>query len=136
MSETNSKTVLFVCEHGSAKSVAAAAQFNKIARESNLNFRAISRGTDPDEEFPPNILQGLSKDGLNPGEAKPLPLSQEDFAGAERVIIFNELPAGFGNRADVEHWRDLPAVSENYDKASNAIAVKVIKLLNELKTKK
>ena len=38
-------TILFVCEHGSAKSVVAAAHFNQIATARGLPFRAISRGT-------------------------------------------------------------------------------------------
>src|SRR5688572_249911 len=46
-------TVLFVCEHGSAKSVVAAAHFNRIAADRGLPFRAISRGTAPDPEMAP-----------------------------------------------------------------------------------
>ena len=41
-------TVLFVCEHGAAKSVIAAAYFNQLASEKNLDVRAIERGTNPD----------------------------------------------------------------------------------------
>ena len=46
-------TILFVCEHGSAKSVVAAAHFNRIAAARGLPFRAISRGTVPDVEMAP-----------------------------------------------------------------------------------
>lgn len=46
-------TVLFVCEHGSAKSVVAAAHFNRLAEQRGLPFHAISRGTAPDEEMAP-----------------------------------------------------------------------------------
>ncbi|MGH9334858.1 MAG: hypothetical protein ACRD21_14045, partial [Vicinamibacteria bacterium] len=42
------RTVVFVCEHGAAKSVIAAAHFNRLAKERELPFRAISRGTVPD----------------------------------------------------------------------------------------
>ena len=35
-------TVLFICEHGSAKSVVAAAHFNQIAADRGLPYRAIS----------------------------------------------------------------------------------------------
>ena len=34
-------TVVFVCEHGAAKSVVAAAHFNRMARERGLAVRAI-----------------------------------------------------------------------------------------------
>ena len=50
-----------VCEHGSAKSVVAAAHFNYIARERNLKLRAISRGTNPDEEIAPKAAEGLKE---------------------------------------------------------------------------
>jgi hypothetical protein len=42
------KRIVFVCEHGAAKSVIAAAYFNKLARERNLNYEAVCRGTFPD----------------------------------------------------------------------------------------
>ena len=45
--------VLFVCEHGSTKSTVAAAHFNKLAGERGLKLRAVSRGTNPDEEVAP-----------------------------------------------------------------------------------
>ena len=37
--------VVFVCEHGAAKSVIATAYFNKLAAERGLPFRATFRGT-------------------------------------------------------------------------------------------
>jgi arsenate reductase len=39
--------VIFVCEHGAAKSVIAAAYFNKIATERGLPDRATYRGASP-----------------------------------------------------------------------------------------
>jgi hypothetical protein len=36
-------TILFVCEHGAAKSVIAAAYFDKLAKERGLNYRAVFR---------------------------------------------------------------------------------------------
>ncbi len=51
-------TILFVCEHGSAKSVVAAAHFNRIAAARGLPFRAISRGTVPDAEMAPAAVKG------------------------------------------------------------------------------
>jgi arsenate reductase (thioredoxin) len=41
-------TVVFVCEHGAAKSVIATAYFNKLAAERGLRTRAIYRGVNPD----------------------------------------------------------------------------------------
>ena len=39
-------TVLFVCEHGAAKSVIAAAEFNRLAEQRGLAWRATFRGRD------------------------------------------------------------------------------------------
>jgi hypothetical protein len=51
-------TVVFVCLHGSVKSVMAAAHFNRIAKERQLPFVAVARGVDPDREIPASIRQG------------------------------------------------------------------------------
>src|SRR5690242_15420164 len=46
------ETILFVCEHGSAKSVIAAAHFKRLAEQRGLPHRAIARGINPDPEIP------------------------------------------------------------------------------------
>ncbi len=104
MRENKESVVLFVCEHGSAKSVVAAAHFNKPAHEMNLNIRALSRGTDPDEEILPNVLQGLTAEGLMPGEAKPKLLSRDDVAGVARVVTFCDLPKDIAAKVPTESW--------------------------------
>jgi len=134
--ENQQPTVLFVCEHGSAKSVVAAAHFNKLARERNLNVRAISRGTNPDEEMPLKITQGLETEGLTAGEPKPKMLSKDDVAGASRVVTFCDLPAGFDKLAPVEQWNDVPPISEDYNKSRDAMVTHINSLLDELKSKK
>ncbi len=128
--------VLFVCEHGSAKSVVAAAHFNKLARERNLAARAISRGTNPDEEMPPKITQGLETEGLMAGEPKPKMLSKDDVVGASRVVTFCDLPEGYNQLAPVEQWNDVPPISEDYNKSRDAMLVHINQLLDEMKSKK
>ena len=111
----NKQLVLFVCEHGSAKSVVAAAHFNKLALAKNLVLRAISRGTDPDEEIPRFIVEGLEGEGLTPGELKPKLLSKGDIAGALRVAAFCDLPDRYGTLAPIE----IPASPSNTHPASS-----------------
>ncbi len=53
------KTVVFVCQHGTAKSMVAAAHFNRLAQQQNLPYRAISRGITPEAS-----LQAATKTGL------------------------------------------------------------------------
>jgi hypothetical protein len=40
--------IVFVCEHGTVKSVVALEYFNQLARKKGIPFEAISRGTHPD----------------------------------------------------------------------------------------
>lgn len=124
--------VLFVCEHGSAKSVVAAAHFNRLAGERGLKLRAVSRGTDPDPEIAPAAATGLRSDGLEADEPTPKKLSQAAVAGAARVVTFCELPAGYVETTPVERWEDVPPVSEDYAKARDAMLVRVRRLLDQL----
>ena len=87
--------VIFVCEHGSAKSVIAAAHFNNLARERNLNLRAVSRGTNPDKEIAPKAAEGLQADGLPVAQEKPKRLSRADVSRGIRVVAFCELPDAY-----------------------------------------
>jgi protein-tyrosine-phosphatase len=123
--------VLFVCEHGSAKSVLAAAHFNKLAREKRISVRAISRGTDPDDEIPSNVWKGLEADGLIPAEAKPRLLREEDVSGAIRVITFCDLPQNIKTRSAIVSSGDVPPVSEDYCNARDEISKRAGKLLGE-----
>lgn len=131
MRENTKSVVLFVCEHGSAKSVVAA-HFNRLARERNLNVRALSRGTDPDEDIPPNVMQGLESEGLAPDEPKPRLLSKAEVAGAICIVKFCDFPKDFEGKKPLADWSDVPPVSENYDKARDEIAARVKILLNEI----
>jgi len=55
-------TVIFVCEHGAAKSIIAATYLNKIAIEKGLNLQVFARGTDPDIELSRYAVTGLLED--------------------------------------------------------------------------
>ena len=55
------QTVVFVCEHGAAKSVLAAAYFNRFAAQMGLDMQAVARGTKPDQELSPQTVKGLGQ---------------------------------------------------------------------------
>ena len=118
---SQNQTILFVCEHGAAKIVIAAAYFNKLALESNSTLRAVARGTNPDDELSSNTINGLHTDGLTPTESKPQKLSLADLESSQRIISFCELPKEFQDRIPIEQWDNVPPVSENYKKARDAI---------------
>jgi len=124
--------IVFVCEHGAAKSVIAAAHFNKLASDRNLNVRAISRGTNPDQELGPKAVAGLQADGLAVPREKPTRLSEGDVSKATLVVAFCELPEAYRKGRRVEQWNDVPSVSEDYSKARHAIVERVKQLIDEM----
>lgn len=127
-------TVLFVCEHGSAKSVVAAAHFNRIAAERGLPFRAVSRGTVPDPEMAPAAVKGLLEEGLKPTDPAPIKLTQSDLDTAARVVTFCDLPADLKAATPVERW-EVPPVSTEYVKSREAMLGLMERLLLELAPK-
>lgn len=127
--------VVFVCEHGAARSIASAAHFNKLAKERRLNLRALARGTNPDPELAPKVVAGLRADGLTPSESAPKKISKADLVGAKRVIAFCELPADYPGRVPVEHWDGVPPMNEDYGKARDWLLERINRLLEELQPK-
>ena len=127
-------TVVFVCEHGTVKSVVAMAWFNKLAAERGLTLRAISRGTAPDPAVPGPVLEGLRGDSLTLGAFTPLLFTPADVRSAVAVISFDQpgVAATVAGKAPVTAWDSLPAVSEDYGKASAAIRRRVARIVDSL----
>ena len=125
--------IVFVCEHGAAKSVNAAAYFNKLAAETDLQLRASARGTNPDSELSAKAITGLREDGLTPTESVPEKLSLADVDSAQRIVSFCELPEEYLKKTFVERWDDIPPVSENYEKARDEILERLRRLMQQLR---
>lgn len=92
--KSTAQTVVFVCEHGAAKSVIAAAYFNKLAAERHLNFHAVARGLTPQPELSTSAVAGLEKDGVPFAKEQPRRLSSEETRTAVRVVAFCPVPKG------------------------------------------
>jgi protein-tyrosine-phosphatase len=117
----NSKTIVFVCLHGSVKSQIAAAHFNRIARERGLLYTAISRGIEVDSSIPTGIRDGLNLDGLAPLDDVPQTLTPAEAAGAIKVIAFDAVPDNKRSVAEVNYWSDVPPATKNYLAARDVI---------------
>ena len=131
--KAQTQTVVFVCEHGAAKSVVAAAHFNRLATERGLPFRAVSRGTAPDSSVPGPITNGLSTEKMSvPAGFKPTPVAANDVAGASKVVTFDVTLPVTAEASKLSRWDKMPAFSDGYGPASAAIATKVEALVNEL----
>jgi len=128
--ESINPMVVFVCEHGAAKSILAAAYFNQLAHKMGLDLQAVARGTNPDKELSSPAVKGLADDGLTPTESIPQMLTEAEVRTAQRVITFCELPAEYQQHTLIERWDDIPPVSEDYQQARDAIVERIHQLLN------
>src|SRR6188472_1864204 len=80
------REVVFVCEHGTVKSVIAAELFNRLAAERKVALHAVSRGVTPDAAIPPGVARNLAADGFDVSRFQPKPLREADVTSAARVI--------------------------------------------------
>ena len=126
--------VVFVCAHGAAKSVLAAAEFNALAQACGAPMRAVARGTAPDEVVAPVVAERLTRDGVDLGDTVPQALTRDDVQGALRVVTFDQPQVGtmFPTDVPIEMWNDMPPVSADFDRARQAIRVNVKTLVEKL----
>jgi arsenate reductase (thioredoxin) len=123
-------TVLFVCQHGAAKSVVAAALCRRLAGEAGLALEGVARGTEPEPEVASAAAAGLHAEGIDVGDQRPREVSREDVRAAWRVVTFGpEVPGSDSPGVVVERWADVPAVSEDYPAARDAIAGRLRSLM-------
>jgi hypothetical protein len=122
--------VVFVCLHGAAKSVVAAAHFRRLATARGLRLGAVAAGTEPDPQLAPSAVKGLAAEGLTAAPARPRPLTLYDLSSATQVVSFGcDVALGGGRR--VEQW-EVAAVSEGYGAARDQIVARVERLLGEM----
>jgi arsenate reductase (thioredoxin) len=127
-------TVVFVCEHGSAKSIIAATELEHMAKEKGLDLIVLARGTNPDAEIPKLVLDGLKANGYDVGSWKPTKVSTKDFKGAVKIVSFGpDLNPWLANGKAVLDWSATPSVSEDYRAARNYIRQQLQILVKDFK---
>jgi arsenate reductase len=125
--------IVFVCEHGAAKSVIAAAYFNKLAAERGLRERATYRGVSPQTELSVAALKGLRDDGVTVPTAKPAAIADDDVGGATHIFAIGcSLPAHAASSGKAETWTDVPELSDGYAACRDAIKRHVERLIDQL----
>jgi protein-tyrosine-phosphatase len=122
--------VLFVCLHGAAKSVIAAAHFRRLAAARGLAIGAVAAGTEPDPQLAPGAVKGLAAEGLSVAPGRPRPITLHDLDTAARVVSFG-CDVSPANGQPVERW-DVPAVSDGYAAARDRIVAGVERLVAAL----
>ena len=129
-------TILFICEHGAAKSVIAAAYFDKLARERGLKYRAAFRGTNPDPTLAVAAVKGLKEDGIETNGWKPQLVTGGDLKAASMIVTLGcDLPGRDAVAGKVAEWNGIPSVSDNYQAARDEIVKRIHRLVDELAKK-
>jgi arsenate reductase len=129
---TTESTVVFVCEHGAAKSVIATAYFNKIAAERGLRARATYRGVNPQDDLSVGAMKGLKEDGLVVDEHKPALISQSDVDAATVIFAIGcTLPSNATASGKAGSWDDVPD-DRGYGPTRDAIKRHVEELVERL----
>src|SRR5258708_9637490 len=125
-------TVVFVCEHGAAKSVIATTYFNKMAAERGLHARAVYRGVNPQADLSVGALKGLRDDGLTVPDKKPSPITQADVDTATIIFAIGcTLPSNATASRKADSWDDVPE-DKGYGATRDAIKGHVERLIDDL----
>jgi protein-tyrosine-phosphatase len=131
-----SPSVVFVCEHGAAKSVIATAYFNKLAAQRNLPYRATFRGTAPQDDLSVRAVAGLKADGLDIPSGKPAAISDADVAAATHIFAIGcTLPTAAARSGKAADWTDVPD-DQGYAPMRDAIVRHVTSLLDDLEKRR
>jgi protein-tyrosine-phosphatase len=124
--------VLFVCEHGAAKSLIAALYFNKLAAERDLPVRAAFRGVTPQDDLSARAVKGLRADGFAIPDEKPSAIAPDDVIGATHIFAIGCTLAGAAaSSGKAVSWDDVPD-DQGYPAMRDAIVAHVRALLDEI----
>jgi arsenate reductase (thioredoxin) len=125
-------TIVFVCEHGAAKSVIATAYFNRLAAERGLPDRATFRGTSPQAELSQRTVDALRADGVIVPDGKPTAIAETDVDRATHIFAIGcSLPDNARRSGKASDWSDVPE-DRGYPAMRDAIVKHVEQLLDEL----
>jgi protein-tyrosine-phosphatase len=125
--------VVFVCEHGSVKSLIAMVYFNRSAQQRGLAYRAVARGTAPEPTVPGPVREGLHAAGFEVSEFVPQLFKASDVDHASLVVSFDQdITEVVAGRARHLRWDNLPGVLANYGRGRDEIVRHVDALLDEL----
>jgi arsenate reductase (thioredoxin) len=125
------RTVLFVCPHGAAKSILAAAEFQRCVEQQGLPFMSACAGTEPDATLSPAVVTWLRAAGL-PIPNGPRQVTPEEMSAALRVVAL-----GCDLRQQVPphklvDWAEVPALSVDFEAGQAAIQARVAALVRDL----
>lgn len=132
--QERNQTVIFVCEHGTAKSVIGSEYFKRMSSEHGKNFKVECRGIVPDSALQSATELGLKNDGFDLSAFQPMAFTAADLvAGSIVVTIGCLLPENLDTTGiRLMQWNDIPPVSVDYGAARDKIIRHVSELLHSL----
>ncbi len=121
--------VLYLCPHGAAKSVIAAALTRDLAQRLGVDVAAINAGTEPDDELNPIAMDALDARDLNYPD-QPRMVESADIEAADLVVTLGcdveDLPAVPSTLID---WSDVPDASSDVDQLISILEQRIAKLV-------
>ncbi len=129
-----SERIVFLCPHGAAKSVLAAAYCQQLAAQWGVPLHVTSASTEPDAEVAPAVVTLLRAEGIDVAGQRPHRVTAEELATADRII---SLGCDLGDLARpgmvIEHWDDVPPPSQNLLATRDRIRAHVEQLVVAIK---
>lgn len=126
-------TVLFLCPHGAAKSVIAAAYCQRLASQYGLDLHISSAGTEPDEALSPAVITRLEAEGLDVPRQGPRRVTQQDLEQADWIISLGcDIEDLVPSEKKIEQWSDVPPPSQDMAGACQSIQSHVTRFMGNL----
>jgi protein-tyrosine-phosphatase len=130
---TEPARIVFVCEHGSVKSLVAMEYFNRRAKARGIAYRAVARGTAPERTVPKAVRDGLRSDGFEVSAFEPRMFEASDVDHTALIVSFDQDVARIvGPQTRYLKWDDLPGVLTDYTRGKDEIVRHVDALIDEL----
>ncbi|MCI0398920.1 MAG: hypothetical protein L0332_34925 [Chloroflexi bacterium] len=127
-------TILFLCPHGAAKSILAAAYCRQLAAHNGLDWHITSAGTEPDDAPSPAVVELLRAEGVDVSGYAPRLVTGDELATADWVV---SLGCDVGQLVvpgpeKIIDWSDIPPPGQDLAGASALIRERVADLVERL----
>ena len=124
--------VLFVCRHGAAKSVLAAAELGRLATAAGLAIDVQAAGVEPDATVAPGVIAFLAE-AAHQETLLPRRVTGGDVVRAWRTVTFDLEPSDLPSLADAtERWDGLPSAGEDPEGFLAEVTPRAAALVREL----
>jgi arsenate reductase len=129
---TDAPLVLFVCRHGAARSVLAAAELDRLAKAAGVAVDARAAGIEPGATVGPAVIAALP-DAARKHVPPPRRVRADDVARAWLTVTFDleasDLP---GQPRACERWDGLPTIDNDAAVFVAALTPRAEALLRQL----